>query len=101
MAAPASRDISALTAQAVCSAAPRWSREWPLWAEQFKAQQPEAIQKAMAEEQARIQEEGPDRAKRIRDRLKDVMHLLRPRKVRTTPGGTRHGTSPTMTGPGD
>jgi hypothetical protein len=43
---------------------------------------PQRIRDTMAEEQARLQVEDPDRLKRIRDRLKEVMQLLRPRRFR-------------------
>lgn len=58
------------------------SDAWLDWAEQFRAVMPERIRQAMAEEQARLQEEDPDLERRIRERLKDVMHLLRPRRFR-------------------
>jgi hypothetical protein len=71
------------------------------WADQFRDQLPEAIKKVIVDEQSRLQEEDPDRAKRIRDRLKDVMHQLRPRRVRRNPQGTAHGAGPDVTGPGN
>jgi len=61
------------------------SEAWLLWAEQFRTQLPERIRQTMAEEQARIEAEDPDRAKRIRERLRDVMQLLRPRRFRRDP----------------
>ncbi len=70
------------------------------WADQFRDQLPEAIKSVIVDEQSRLQEEDPDRAKRIRDRLKDVMHQLRPRRVRRNPTGTTHGSGPDLTGPG-
>jgi hypothetical protein len=76
------------------------SEAWLLWAEQFKADLPERIKQTMLEEQARLQAEDPDRLKRIRDRLKDVMHLLRPRRFRRSETGTERATGPTVTGPG-
>ena len=63
------------------------SAAWLLWAEQFRAAQPDRIRQTMAEEQARLEAEDPDRAKRIRDRLRAVMHLLRPRRFRLNPEG--------------
>lgn len=76
------------------------SEAWLLWAEQFRADLPERIKETMLEEQARLQAEDPDRLKRIRDRLKDVMHLLRPRRFRRSEIGTELATGPTVTGPG-
>lgn len=76
------------------------SEAWLLWAEQFRADLPERIKETMLEEQARLQAEDPDRLKRIRDRLKDVMHLLRPRRFRRSENGTELATGPTVTGPG-
>jgi hypothetical protein len=59
---------------------------------------PEAIKQTMLEEQARLQVEDPDRARRIRDRLKDVMQMLRPRRFRRTPAGDVHAGGPTSSG---
>lgn len=53
-----------------------------VWAEQFRAEMPEKIKRTMQEEQDRLEVEDPDRAKRIRERLRDVMQLLRPRFFR-------------------
>jgi hypothetical protein len=63
------------------------SDAWITWSDQFRAEMPERITETMIEEQARLQAEDPDRAKRIRDRLKDVMSLLRPRRFRRHPDG--------------
>ena len=71
---------------------------WHLWSEQFRAMMPEAIKRTMAEEQERLQDEDPDRARRIRERLKDVMALLRPRRFRQTPGGVTRAGGPTASG---
>ncbi len=60
---------------------------WLLWAEQFRVALPDRIRQTMAEEQARLETEDPDRAKRIRDRLRAVMNLLRPRRFRQNPEG--------------
>ncbi|MCP4303574.1 MAG: hypothetical protein GY788_01555 [bacterium] len=73
---------------------------WTTWADQFRAELPEAIQKIMAEEQARLQQEDPDRARRIRDRLKDVMSLLRPKRWRAKADGDQPAGGPSATGPG-
>lgn len=74
---------------------------WHVWADQFRAVLPESIQKVMAEEQARLAHEDPERAKRIRDRLKDVLHLLRPRKFRPSTDGQTKAAGPEITGSGD
>jgi hypothetical protein len=71
------------------------------WADQFRAQMPEAIRNAMEEEHARIQSDDPDRAKRIRDRLKDVMSLLRPRRFRRNADGTLTAAGTPTTGSGE
>jgi hypothetical protein len=63
------------------------SDAWLVWAEQFRAQLPERIKQTMVEEQARLETEDPDRARRIRDRLHDVMQLLRPRRFRRRASG--------------
>ena len=68
------------------------SDAWLDWAEQFRAEMPERIKQAMAEEQARLQAEDPDQERRIRERLRDVMHLLRPRRFRRKPQGTVRAT---------
>lgn len=73
---------------------------WLTWSEQFRAVMPEKIRDTMAEEQARLQVEDPDRARRIRDRLKDVMKLLRPRRFRRDEHGNLVAGGPTVTGPG-
>ncbi|HET9768491.1 MAG TPA: ATP-binding protein [Thermoanaerobaculia bacterium] len=64
------------------------SDSWLVWAEQFRQQLPERIKQTMAEEQARLEVEDPDRARRIRDRLQDVMQMLRPRRFRRQPSGS-------------
>jgi hypothetical protein len=68
------------------------SDAWLDWAEQFRAEMPDRIRDAMAEEQARLQAEDPDQERRIRERLRDVMHLLRPRRFRRKPQGTARAT---------
>src|SRR5439155_20361255 len=45
------------------------------------------------------QEEDPERARRIRDRLKDVMSLLRPRRFRRIQDGQLSAGGPTASGP--
>ncbi|MBK9373261.1 MAG: ATP-binding protein [Holophagales bacterium] len=75
------------------------SESWLVWCDQFRAQMPERIKQTMAEEQARLEVEDPDRAKRIRERLKDVMQLLRPRRFRPARQGTTRA-STEVTGPG-
>lgn len=64
------------------------SEAWLDWAEQFRAVMPERIKDVMLEEQARLQAEDPDQEKRIRDRLRDVLHMLRPRRFRRRPQGS-------------
>lgn len=72
---------------------------WLLWTEQFRAVLPEAIRRTMSEEQARLQVEDPDKARRIRERLKDVMALLRPRRFRQQSDGRTRAGGPTASGP--
>jgi len=76
------------------------SDAWLVWTEQFRLAMPERIKQTMAEEQARLQVEDPDRARRIRDRLKDVMSLLRPRKFRRDASGKLIASGPGVSGPG-
>jgi hypothetical protein len=59
-----------------------------VWAEQFRAQMPEKIKRTMQEEQDRLEVEDPDRARRIKERLRDVMQLLRPRFFRRRQSST-------------
>jgi hypothetical protein len=77
------------------------SEAWMAWSDQFRAQIPEEILRTMAEEQARIETEDPERAKRIRDRLKDVLRLLRPHRFRRTDRGTTRAGGAEVTGGGD
>lgn len=72
---------------------------WILWSEQFKRDTPEAIKRTIAEEHDRLKGEDPDRMKRIRDRLRDVMQLLRPRRFRRTQDGDPRG-GPEVAGAG-
>jgi hypothetical protein len=75
------------------------SDAWLVWSEQFRASLPEAIRQTMLDEQSRLQEEDPERARRIRDRLKDVMSLLRPRRFRRIHDGNLGAGGPTASGP--
>src|SRR5262249_53975854 len=76
------------------------SDAWLVWAEQFRAATPERVRETMAEEQARLQSEDPDRVKRIRERLKEVMQLLRPRRFRPAQQGRLKAVGPAVIGPG-
>lgn len=69
---------------------------WLVWAEQFRGMIPERIRQTMAEEQSRLEVEDPDRAKRIRERLRDVMQLLRPRRFRRQQDGPEKAKDPVM-----
>jgi hypothetical protein len=75
------------------------SDAWLLWSEQFRASLPEAIRQTMLDEQARLEAEDPDRARRIRDRLKDVMSLLRPRRFRRSQDGPMRAGGANVSGP--
>jgi hypothetical protein len=63
------------------------SDAWLQWAEQFRAEMPEKIKRTIQEELDRLEVEDPDRARRIRERLRDVMQLLRPRFFRRRQSG--------------
>lgn len=76
------------------------SDAWLVWSDQFRADLPDQIKAVMIDEQSRLQQEDPDRARRIRDRLKDVMHLLRPRRFRPSPEGSLRAGGLTATGAG-
>jgi hypothetical protein len=75
------------------------SDAWQVWAEQFRSAMPDLIKRTMLEEQERLQAEDPDRARRIRERLKDVMQLLRPRRFRQNSSGSARASGPDATGP--
>lgn len=62
---------------------------------------PPRIRQTMAEEQARLQAEDPDRVRRIRDRLQEVMQLLRPRRFRAAARGRVDAGGPSVTGGAD
>ncbi len=71
---------------------------WPTWADQFREQMPEAIKQAIADEQNKLAAEDPDKSKRIRDRLKEVMQSLRPRRARKDPAGNTKASGPEVSG---
>lgn len=75
------------------------SDAWLLWAQQFREALPERVRQTMAEEQARLQLEDPDRGKRIRERLREVMQLLRPRRFKPSPSGGMRAGGPNVNGP--
>jgi hypothetical protein len=60
---------------------------WAWWADSFRERMPDMIRQTIVEEQQRLHEEDPERAKRIRDRLKEVVAMLRPRRARRNPEG--------------
>ncbi|MBI1356119.1 MAG: hypothetical protein GC160_17400 [Acidobacteria bacterium] len=63
------------------------SDAWLEWADQFKRSMPAAIRATIEEEHERLQEEDPDRAKRIQNRLREINALLRPRRFRPASDG--------------
>jgi len=75
------------------------SDAWLVWTDQFREQLPETIRQTMSEERARLHDEDPDKARRIRDRLKDVMGLLRPRRFRQQSNVPTRAGGPTASGP--
>ena len=76
------------------------SEAWAWWAAEFRQRMPERIKETIAEEQQRLNEEDPDRAKRIRDRLKEVVSMLRPRRARRDPSGSATASGDDVAGPG-
>jgi hypothetical protein len=76
------------------------SDAWLTWAEQFRGVMPEKVKETMSEERERLEVEDPDRARRIQDRLKDVMRLLRPRRFKRDENGNLIAGGPTSSGPG-
>lgn len=72
---------------------------WLLWTDQFRKATPEAIKLTIEEEREKLQAEDPDRMKRIRERLREVMQLLRPRRFRRAQDGEVRG-GPEVVGAG-
>jgi histidine kinase/DNA gyrase B/HSP90-like ATPase len=73
---------------------------WAWWADAFRERMPDAIKQTIVEEQQRLHEEDPERAKRIRDRLKEVVAMLRPRRARRNPEGSMTAGGEDVTGSG-
>jgi Histidine kinase-, DNA gyrase B-, and HSP90-like ATPase len=75
---------------------------WSWWATQFRQEDkmPERIRETIVEEQQRLNDEDPDRAKRIRDRLKEVVSMLRPRRARRDPSGSINASGDEVAGSG-
>jgi hypothetical protein len=73
---------------------------WAWWADAFRERMPEMIKQTIVEEQQRLHEEDPERAKRIRDRLKEVVSMLRPRRARRNPDGPTTASGEEVTGAG-
>lgn len=76
------------------------SDAWLVWADQFRADMPSRIRQTMADEAGKLQEEDPDAAKRIRDRLREVMQLLRPRRFKPTEKGAVRASGESISGAG-
>lgn len=77
------------------------SEAWAWWADGFRERMPDAIRETITEEQNRLHDEDPDRARRIRDRLKEVVSMLRPRRARRDPAGTTTASGSEVTGAGN
>jgi hypothetical protein len=75
------------------------SDAWVTWSDQFRTQMPAVIASTMQDERDRLQTDDPDRARRIQDRLKDVMEMLKPKRFRKTPSGSTTASGPTIVGP--
>lgn len=75
---------------------------WAVWADQFRdpSRMPEAIKQTVVEEQQRLHEEDPDRAKRINTRLKEVFSMLRPPRARRDPRGKTKASGDEVAGSG-
>lgn len=76
------------------------SDAWLRWSQQFREAIPDRIRQTMAEEQSRVQAEDPDRARRIQERLREVMQLLRPRRFKPAPTGAARAAGRSVVGPG-
>lgn len=73
---------------------------WAWWTDAFRDRMPDVIKQTIMEEQQRLHEEDPERAKRIRERLKEVVAMLRPRRARRNPDGTTMAGGEDVTGAG-
>ncbi len=73
---------------------------WAWWADAFRERMPDVIRRTVVEEQQRLHEEDPERAKRIRERLKEVVAMLRPRRARRDPEGPTTARGEDVTGSG-
>lgn len=62
---------------------------WAYYAGHFRDNRPQPILEMMAEEQARLSTEDPERIKRISKRLNDVLAMLRPRRYKSDPAGDK------------
>lgn len=74
---------------------------WAWWADAFRERMPDMIKQTIVEEQQRLHEEDPERAKRIRDRLKEVVAMLRPKRARRNPQGSTTADGDEVTGAGN
>jgi hypothetical protein len=74
---------------------------WAWWADAFRERMPDLIKQTIVEEQQRLHEEDPERAKRIRDRLKEVVAMLRPKRARRNPQGATTADGDEVTGSGN
>jgi hypothetical protein len=73
---------------------------WSTWADQFRERTPDRIKLTMAEEQARLDDEDPNKAKRIRRRLEEIMRMLRPRRFRKSTTASTRAKGPEIKGAG-
>jgi Histidine kinase-, DNA gyrase B-, and HSP90-like ATPase len=74
---------------------------WAWWADAFRERMPDMIKQTIVEEQQRLHEEDPERAKRIRDRLKEVVAMLRPKRARRNPQGSTTADGDELLGAGN
>jgi hypothetical protein len=75
---------------------------WAWWADTFRIERmPDMIKRTIVEEQQHLHEEDPERAKRIRDRLKEVVAMLRPRRARRNQQGSNTADGDEVTGAGN
>ncbi len=73
---------------------------WAWWSDAFRERMPVMIKQTIVEEQQRLHDEDPERAKRIRERLKEVVAMLRPRRARRDSEGTTTARGDNVTGAG-
>lgn len=74
------------------------SDSWEVWSEQFRDDLPDPIRATVQDELAQVKPEDPQRSRRIRERLDDVLKLLQSPRFRANPSGAIRAGEPEVTG---